>query len=70
MSSVPPIYILMSNEKKLELKAKDPSMALRLIVERNVPSSFPSPGYPKKFNPYSFESARDGILQQLQANFF
>lgn len=49
----------------LELKAKDHPMALRLIIEINIPSSFPSSGYPKEFNPH-FESAHDGLLQQLQ----
>jgi len=53
----------------MELKAKDPFMALRLIVESNVPFSFPSPGYPKEFNPNYFESAHDGLLQQLQTKF-
>lgn len=52
-----------------ELKDTDPSMALRLILESNLPSSFPSPGYPKKFNLNYFESAHDGLLQQLQAKF-
>jgi len=52
----------------MELKAKDPSMALRLIVESNIPS-FPSPGYPKDFDPNYFESAHDGLLQQLQTKF-
>jgi hypothetical protein len=40
-------------------------MALRLIVESEIPSSFPSLGYLKDFNPNYFESAHDGILQQL-----
>jgi hypothetical protein len=56
----------MSNEDLLKLKAKDPFMALRLIIESNIPSSFPSPGYPKEFNPHYFESAHDGLVQQLQ----
>jgi hypothetical protein len=56
----------MSNEDFLKLKAKDPFMALRLIIESNIPSSFPSPGYPKEFNPHYFESAHDGLVQQLQ----
>jgi len=41
-------------------------MALRLIVESNIPSSFPYPSYPKDFNQNYFESAHDGLLQQLQ----
>jgi len=69
MPSAPPLCIFMSDEKFLELKAKDSHLALRLIIESNVPSSFPSPGYPKNFDPHYFEGAHDGLLQQLQANF-
>jgi hypothetical protein len=59
----------MNNEKNLQLKAKDPLMALRLIIESNAPSSFPSSSYPKEFNPHYFPSAHDGFLQQLQVKF-
>jgi len=58
----------MSNEEFLKLKAKDPLTALKLIIESKKPSSFPSPGYPKEFNPYYFESAHEGLLQQLREN--
>jgi len=63
MPLVPPLHIFMSNEIFLELKAKDPPIALRLIIESNIPSSFHSSGYPKEFNPHYFESAHDGLLQ-------
>ena len=57
----------MSNEDFLKLKAKDPFMALRLIIESNIPSSFSSPGYPKEFNPHYFESAHDGLQGRISS---
>jgi len=66
MAPTPNFCIFMSNEDFLKLKAKDPFMALRLVIESNIPSSFPSPGYPKEFNPHYFESAHDSLIQQLQ----
>lgn len=56
----------MSNEEFLKLKVKDSLTALKLLIESKSPSSFPFPGYPKKFNPNYFESAHEGLLQQFQ----
>jgi hypothetical protein len=56
----------MSNEEFLKLKAKDPLTGLKLVIKSNKSSSFPSPGYPKEFNPHYFESPHDGLLQQLR----
>jgi len=55
----------MSNEEFLKLKVKDPRTTLKLLIESKSPSSFPSPGYPKKFNPNYFESAHQGLLKQF-----
>jgi len=66
MASTPNLCIFLSNEEFFKLKARDPLVALRLVIESNTLSSFPSLGYPKEFNPHYFESAHDDLLQQLQ----
>jgi len=65
MTSSSNLCIFMSNEEFLKLKVKDPLTTLKLLIESKSPSSFPSPGYPKKFNPNYFESAHQGLLKQF-----
>jgi hypothetical protein len=57
---------LLSDKTYSQWKTEDPITALRIITMTQTPTSLPSLGYPKAFNPNYFHSAQDNLLKQLK----
>jgi len=56
---------LLSDKSYSKLKIEDPLTVVKFIPMSQTPSSFPSLGYPKKFNPNYFHNIQ-GLICQLK----
>jgi len=57
---------LLSDKSYSKLKTEDPLTLLKFIAMTQTPSSFPSLGYPKKFNLNYFHSTQEDLIKQLR----
>jgi len=57
---------LLSEKTYSQLKTEDPLTTLKIITMSQTPTSLPSLGYPKAFNPEYFRSAQKNLLKQLK----